>query len=398
MKTAKRILFVSQVFPPDITAGSFRISETAMWLREMGFEVTVLTARPHRDQAIESDVHKSLEGIKVVRAPIVKIGEKGGIWYMVQFLIFMATSFLWGLIRTPWRVDYVIASSPPLFVGVPGWLLARLKRARFVLDIRDLWPDSAVAVGQLPQRVILVRLGHWLERFLYSRAELIICVSKIMQQVIVDRVNGRKRVEVIYNGVDVSFIDQSELSGSAEDHLELRTVIYAGNLGRAQGLEVLILAARQYPEVRFHLIGGGVRRRALEELAQELKLKNITFLGPFPKPKALELMSEGSALFFQLKDEQVFSTTIPSKVFDYLSVDRPILYGIRGEGAELLGKLPGNIQFEPDDVDSLVRAISELNTQYPHYLRLAQENSSLLKSFSRDTMSRKLANLLIEIS
>jgi len=395
MKAGKRILFVSQTFPPDVTAGAFRIRETAVWLKRFGFEVTVLTAWAHREQAEEGDEVSVLEGIRVVRAPIIRIGDRGGIWYLLQFLSFMVTAFLWGLICTPARFHYVIASSPPLFVGVSSWLLAKLKRAKFVLDVRDLWPDSAVATGQLPAQGMPLKAGRWLERFLYQRARLITCVSKVMQDVIKERVGGHRRVEVVYNGADVELAAQTKKSsGTAGDQAELKTIVYAGNLGRSQGLEVLIKAANEFPEVQFRLIGGGVRKRALEELSRQLELENVQFLGPYPKQKVLALMSEASALFLHLKDDPVFATTIPSKVFDYLRVNRPILYGIRGEGAELLGSLPGNIPFEPDNVDSLVQAISKLKTQYPHYLQLAQQNSYLLLHFTREAMARKLFGLL----
>ncbi len=387
-----KVLFISQVFPPDVTAGAFRVSETAAWLSRLGFAVTVLAGRPHREQAQGEGQTTLPERVRVIRAPVLPIADRGGVWYLLQFLSFMLTAFVWGVLRTPWRVDHVIASSPPLFVGVPAWLLARLKRASFVLDVRDLWPDSAVATGQLPVKRVSVPIGHWLERFLYRRAQLVVCVSKPMQAEIQRRVDGKRRVEVIYNGVDTIALPSSQTSGLPEENPQLSSIVYAGNLGRSQGLEVLIEAGEAFPEVEFKLIGGGVRRQALEALAREIP--NVQFTGPCSKQKAMQLMSEGSALFLHLRDADVFATTIPSKVFDYLALNLPILFGLRGEGAQILGTLPGNIGFAPDDVRSLVQAIAELEENYLRYSKAARENSSRLQEFTRENMTRRLASLL----
>jgi len=391
-----RILYVCQHYPPDLTAGAFRVSETAKWLVRLGFEVSVLTARPHRAQPKGAEPADPPESIQVIRTPILRIGDRGGMWYIFQFLSFAITGLSWGLACAPSKVDYVIASSPPLFVGLPAWFLARLRRAKLVLDIRDLWPDSAVVTGQLPLPRLTLPVGRLFERFMYLRAQLIVCVSKTMQSELTQRVDRRRKVEVIYNAADAETPLGPLQQTGAESHTDLRRIVYAGNIGRSQGLETLVEAAAKFPYLRFQLVGDGVRRHVLEEMAHPLE--NMEFVGPCTKREALEHLSKGSALFLQLRDADLFVGAIPSKVFDYLTVNRPILYGLRGEGAALLGNCQGNLSFHPGDVNSLCEAIRRLKSEYSARFQAAQKNSSLLEGFTRQKMAKKLAGLLEELS
>jgi glycosyltransferase involved in cell wall biosynthesis len=387
-----RILFISQYFPPDITAASFRVAETAAWLERMGWSVVVLTATPHRARA-ESGTAEPNARIRIVRAPILPIGDRGGLWYVLHYLSFMLTSLLWGALRAPWKADIVLASSPPLFVGVSGWILSKLKRGQFVLDVRDLWPDSAAAVGQLSRSGLLARAGRRLERFLYSRAVQVICVSRPMREAIISRSDPEKDVVVVYNAVDTELVGGVRKQ-EPKPEAELQTIAYVGNVGRAQGLEILMAAAERFPDVEFRIIGGGVCRAALESLASEQHLANVSFFGPVPKSEALAHMRASSALFLHVLDDPVFATTIPSKLFDYLLADRPILYGIRGEGAQLLDSLPGNVRFLQGNSDSLIEAIERLRTSYTACRGAARTNSKSLAQFDRAMLTRRLAEAL----
>lgn len=391
-----RVLLISQYFPPDLTAAAFRLYETALCLDRLGFDVTILTAQPHRSQAKPGEREEAPDALSVIRAPILRIGDRGGVWYVVQFLSFMVSAVLWGLARTKVRFDFVVASSPPLFVGVSGWLLAMVKRGKLVMDIRDLWPDSAVATGQLPARGPLVALGQWLERFLYRRARLITCVAAPMKEIIAARVGGSCRVEVIYNGaVTGSMRPEKRLQQSGTD--QRLTITYAGNVGRSQGLEILVNAAAHFPDITFEIIGSGVRHRAVRALAASKGLQNVFFTGPLSKAETSKRLARASALFLQLRDEPVFSTTIPSKVFDYLVADRPIIFGLRGEGADILSGLPGNVGFEPENLGSLVAAVEQLASNHQHYALAAMQNSAAAQAYSREEMTGKLARLLGEI-
>lgn len=395
--TCKRILVVSQLYPPDLTAGSFRISETAMWLQRLGFEVTVLTARPHRVSVGDTARKSDLKRIRTIRVPLFSIGARGGLWYVLQFGLFAINALLWGVFSAPARFDYVIASSPPLPVGIAGWLLAKAKRAKFVFDVRDLWPDTAVAVGELSERGALTILGRWLERFLYKHAQLITCVSREMKRVIAQRCGEKARIAVIYNGVDWQDNSMANETETYNRPTALKTVAYAGNLGKCQGLEILVRVAAQWPDIQFLIIGTGVQRPALEELSRTLEVSNVKFLGPYSRDIALEKLRSVSAVFLQLRDREVFAKTIPSKIFDYLTLNHPIIYGLRGEAAAILAKSGGNLAFEPDNVQSLSQTIALLKRDYGVYLDRADGNCRIAALFTREVMSRKLVDLLEDL-
>lgn len=303
-----------------------------------------------------------------------------------------------------------MVSSPPLFIGLTGWILAKIKRAKFVLDIRDLWPDFAVSAGALSEEGILYKLGKKMERFLYLRSDLITSVSKPMRDYISETSRDYKKVGVIYNAIDTDFLEDFPKKASTErkikDNLSLGDkilVTYLGNIGLAQGLDAIIEAAtilkeRSIENVIFSIIGGGVLRASLEQKAALRGLNNVVFNGPFSRKKAFKHMVDSSALLINLKGGGMLYKTIPSKVFDYLYANKPILYGIEGEGKEILSSLHGNLYFKPSNADSLVESVMNLSKNYQQYLKNAQNNRSyLLENYSREKMCGKLIKVLQSI-
>lgn len=318
-----RILILSQYYAPDIAGGSFRITETVELLRSKGHTVRVVTARPHRVRVENAD-SRSAYNEGVVRSPLLSYGD-GGKWrYITHYLSFMVGVLVLGLLRGG-RADVVLATSPPLFVGLSGWLVARLKGARFVLDIRDIWPDSAVATGHLSQTGALFGWAKVLEGWLYRRADIITCVAQPMADYIQSFV-PKKRITVIYNGAQEKYFDPPA-TGVAPRRVSLDpakiNVVYVGNMGYCQALSVVVEAARLlrdegHERLRFYLVGNGSEREKVLALKQSYGLDNIVIPGSVPREEALLLVHEASALFLPLKEDLTMGKTIPSKVFDYM--------------------------------------------------------------------------------
>ena len=398
VETGKKILIISQYYPPDITAAAFRISETAAILKDDGFSVKVLTAKPHR---VKIDSDQIGEENDVVRVPIRSIESKTVKGYLTHYLSFMVYSFLWGLVKVRSDFDYVIVSSPPLFVAFSGWLLARIKRARFVLDIRDVWPDSAVGTGHLKKTSWMYRLAKFLERFIYRRADLITCVSQQMKEYIISQLKKKDiSVLVLYNGLSAAFLDSNEINGDTQVLWAGELVIsYIGNLGYAQNLDLLVDTAARFKngDVKFTLIGEGAAKDALIQKVSANGLDNFTFKNACGKKKAFEYMSQSHALLIILnKKFDAFNLTIPSKVFDYLWANRPILYGIEGQGREILGSLPGNLYFDSTSPESLAKAAAELKDNYSLYSSQACGNRDfVLRNFTREKIVRALEQYLV---
>jgi glycosyltransferase involved in cell wall biosynthesis len=398
-----KVLAVSQFYTPDITAAAFRISETVSHLREMDNEIEVVTTFPHKGGSTE-EVPSSRNGVHRVQLPDTE--NKGFLGYIYLYLSFLVKSVLKGYsVGYKQKPDVVWASSPPIFVGLAGWLLAKLLGVSFALDIRDIWPDSAVAAGQLSDSGFAYKVGRGLEKFLYRHADVITCVAQPMKDYIQQFTDTG--IEVIYNGVEVS-ADQNEIPTGKTDHLEeaassesSKKILYAGNFGHVQQLDLLIDAFADIDtgalqeEWELFFVGGGAKEEGLTSLVESYELTDkIHFLGFVPKKDVFDYLKSADVLFIHLQDSEVLRLTIPSKVFDYMLADRPLLAGIHGEGKEIIDSVEGNAIFKSGNKQSLIKAWKELDqTTNPN--GLPENAAKVRKKFSRESQSKKL-NIIFE--
>lgn len=396
MEAPKKILFISQYFLPDIVAVSFRISETAEILKEDGFFVKILTTFPHRtkgkDEYTKDDSH-------IIRVPVLKLNKGKTIDYVMHYSSFMFTSLLWGIFKTGSKIDYIIVTSPPLFAAFSGWLLTWIKKTKFVLDIRDIWPDSAVGTGHLNKSSPLYRIGKFLEYFIYRRADMITCVSEKMREYIVQGVKKDIPILVLYNGLSKKFLEDNQITVDTNIMFKDEFVIsYIGNIGHAQNLGLIIDVAERLKDkdIKFNLIGEGSIKNILIRKAMGAGLKNVVFKDACSKKEAFECMIQSHALLIILKNcYTAFNLTIPSKLFDYLWANKPILYGIEGEGKEILDSLPGNLYFNSSTPESLIKIVVDLKENYNYYKTKAAKNRHfVLNNLTREKMARKLEKYL----
>jgi len=353
-----KILIVSQYFPPDITAAAFRIYDTARLLAEAGHEVQVITAFPHRSVADGSSLAEYDGQIPGVwRTRVAPLNGGGFLDYIKHYSSFMIGSGWLGVRRrlARWKPDVIWASSPPLFVGLSGAALARLYGSPLVADIRDIWPASAVGTGQLSANGRAYWLGTKMEQYVYRRASHITCVARPMQEYICERT--RTPVTVVYNGARACEIAECDADAEVQQD---RTLLYAGNLGRAQQLDLLI---RAWANVRargrachwtIELLGTGALEADLRELAANLGVSDsLTFSPPVARQEAMRQMVRAAALYVSLRPAKAFERTIPSKIFDCMAAGKPILAGVAGEARTILESTGSNLCCEPGDQESL---------------------------------------------
>ncbi|MGM0582448.1 MAG: glycosyltransferase family 4 protein [Bacteroidota bacterium] len=396
-----KILTISQFYKPDITAPAFRVTEMMEYLISEGHEVEIITADPHKN-IIEGEI-KDAYNVKRVRLPDTE--NKGFLGYIYLYLSFLIKSIIKGFqVGRKQKPDVVWATSPPIFVGLSGWILSKLLGAGFALDIRDVWPDSAVAAGQLSKEGFGYKIGRWLEEFLYKNADVITCVAKPMKNYIQSFTDTE--VHVIYNGVDQESIDKVE-NKSSIDILEKysssnnsKKIIYAGNFGHVQELDLLIKALKIIGEKKTNhswkvfFLGGGVKKDHLIKTTDSLSLnEKVHFLDPVPKDKVYDYLTNADVLFIHLQDSEVLRLTIPSKVFDYMLANRPLLAGIHGEGRKIIESVEGNFTFDSGNKNSLIESFLELDKQigangYP------ENKTTILESYSRTKQAEKLNNIL----
>lgn len=395
-----RICIVTQFFAPDITAAAFRLTETAVLLAQRGHDLRVITSHPHKAIASDESAVETFDESKVLRTHLRDVGPGGLKGYVLHYLSFVVGALRcgWQLRRSGWRPDVIWATSPPLFAGIAGVVLAWLFRRPIVLDIRDIWPDSAVSAGQMSASGRAYHIGRILEKNLYTAARAITCVSKPMAEYL--RSQSSTPVEVIYNGIDPN----QQIKVSPEKIV--KRIVYAGNLGRLQGLEMLIGAFQKtlhdplFEGWEIALIGAGAHEQMLRKRVADLQLDaRIHFIAPVSKIAATRYLAESAVLFLNLKADAVFALTIPSKVFDYMLVSRPILGGIVGEGKEILESTGGNLCFTPSDEQSFSMALHTIVSNLAHYEARAASNAErVCRDFRREIQVQNLENLLKDSS
>lgn len=353
-----RIIIHTQYYPPEIGAPQTRLHQLARELVQRGMQVTVLTAMPNYPTG---HIHagyggwvarEQLEGVRVVRTGIYATKSLHIIPRLVGYFSFVLSSALVGVWLVG-RADYLVTESPPLFLGIAGWFLSLCSRARWIFNVSDLWPESAVELGVVRRGSLGYRVSAWLEGFCYRRAWAVTGQSKGILESIRRRF-PRVRTYHLANGVDTEFF-QAMSDGHAGDGLR---VGYAGLHGLAQGLQQIVMAAHQLREdasVGFSLVGDGPEKQDLVRMAQGLGLQNVRFLEPMPQDKVPAFLGEMDALLVPLKVK--LTGAVPSKLYEAMSVGKPVILIADGEAAEIVREAGCGIVVEPGDIGRLVEAV-----------------------------------------
>ena len=366
-----KILILTQYYPPETGAPQNRLSGLAIQLQKNGVDVAVLTAMPnypamkiHNSYKGKFFVKENVNSIGVFRSWIYASRERTILKRLLNYFSFVITSFIVSF-RISGKFDFVFCESPPLFLGISGWLISKFKRARFIFNVSDLWPESAEKLGIINNRFFL-GIASSLERFLYRSSFLVTGQT----QGIVHNISSRfpqKKVHWLPNGIDEEqFVNmdydsvRGELGFSGNNFI----VVYAGIIGHAQGLEVILNAARHligYEDIRFLLVGDGPEKENLEELKTAGGLKNVVFHDGVSKDKILNIIYSCNASVIPLKKLALFKGAIPSKIFECLALQKPILLGVDGEAKELfIDEAKAGIYFEPEDANQLANGILTL--------------------------------------
>jgi glycosyltransferase involved in cell wall biosynthesis len=396
------ILLIHQAFAALDEPGGTRHYEFARLLAERGQRVTVIASpvsyltgnRTAREEPAAG------EGITILRARVYAAHHKSFFHRVLAFLSFMASSFFLGLgVR---GVDLVWGTSPPIFQGLTAWLLARLKGVPFLFEVRDLWPEFAIAVGVL-KNPALIRLSLWLERFLYRRADRVMVNSPGYVAHVSAR--GARTVELVPNGADPGMFDPSDRGTAFRDAHGLKGCfvgLYAGAHGLSNDLGVALEAARllaDRPEVRLVFLGDGKEKPTLERRAAELGLKNVLFLPPVPKNEMAAALAGADACLAILKPIEAYKTTYPNKVFDYMAAGRPVVLAIDGVIREVVEAAGCGVFAQPGDPAALAEAIRRLAADPAGSHRMGLAGRRYLEQhFSRAVIGEKLTALLTEMT
>lgn len=407
------ILYLSQYFPPEVGATQTRAYEMARGLVQAGHRVTVIAEVPNHPSGIIPPAYRgrwvertTLDGIEVLRVWVKASPVKNFKTRMAFYLSYMADAALVGALRTHGPFDVVIATSPPLFVGAAGLVLQTLKRAPLVFEVRDLWPESAVALGEL-NNARAVQLATRLEELCYRRAARIVVVTEGIRQRLLARGYAAEKLALIPNGANTElFQPRPDLRSVTRAEIGLPAnafvAMYAGIHGIAQGLDNVLEAAarlRHDPTLRIVLVGEGPVKAELEAQCIRVGLDNVLMLPEQPRQAMPGLLAAADVALVPLRKLALFEGALPSKMFDAWACGLPLLVSIDGEARRVLEAADGGLYVPPEDPNALAAGIRALAALPDRGSSLGQNGRLYTEQHhSRQAQARQLEQLLREVT
>lgn len=401
-----KILFLSHYFPPEVNAPASRTHEHARrWVAD-GHRVTVITGVPNHPRGQMFPGYRNrwlqieeIDGIRVIRTWMYITPNEGFVKRTLNYILFAITAVL-ACFRAE-RPDVVVATSPQFFCGLAGAVVALLKRRPFVLELRDLWPESIIALGAL-ENTSAIRFLEWIETRLYRRADAIVVNTRAFIDHVVGRGVSRSQIELVYNGVDLALfhpLPKDEELLEFHNLADKFVVAYIGTLGMAHGLMTILDAAekmRYEPNIVFVLIGDGADRERLRCEIEKRGLENVRMLGLRPHTEIPTWIASCDVMLAMLRDLAVFETVIPSKIFEYMAQERPVVLAApKGECRELLDLNQAGFTIEPEDPDALVEVIEKIRNSPEQASNTAQAGRALVdRDFVRDDQARRMLEFL----
>jgi glycosyltransferase involved in cell wall biosynthesis len=364
------ILFLSHYFPPEVNAPASRTSEHCrQWVAD-GEDVTVVTCVPnHPHGKIFPGFRNRLfqrswwDGVRVIRVLTYITPNEGFLKRTANYVFYMIAATIAALFTR--RADVVVTTSPQFFNGLAGYLVSIVHRAPWVLEIRDLWPESILELGAIKSRRIIALL-HAMARFAYRKADHIVVVTEAFRHNLLALGIPSEKITVIKNGVDLSVFKSAPRDEGflAANGLQGRFVAsYVGTHGMAHGLEVILEAAqllRGRPDIGFLLVGDGADRRRLLAKRDEMGLKNVVMLELQGRDRMPAIWSATDASLIVLRDKPVFRTVIPSKMFETMAMKKPIILGVAGESRQIVEEAGAGLCIPPEDSRALADAVRKL--------------------------------------
>ncbi|SDF04798.1 Glycosyltransferase involved in cell wall bisynthesis [Halorubrum xinjiangense] len=393
------ILVVTQYFPPETGASQTRWDELSKrWSEEAS--VTVLTSAPDYPEGEIYDGydnqwlrHEKRDGVDVFYTKTITSPSGNLLRRSLKFVWFMLISMVVGLRHVSPSV--VIATSPQPLTGISAWVIARVKRATFVFEVRDLWPESILAVSDFDNKLVIWLLERTVT-FLYQRSDHLIVVSKAFIEPIVDCGVDRSKIAFHPNGIDLAFYDvEGDGSPVLNDLDDEFTISYVGTIGLAHGLSIVLEAAPGLDDVQFVIVGDGAERDVLE--AQAADLDNVTFTGRRPKEEVPYILRESDVALVHLKPRDIFETVIPSKLLESMAAGLPVILGVRGEAKRILMDADAGIAIEPDNNEELVSAIRRLRDDPEEWKAFAASGREYVNAyFDWDSISGEYLETITE--
>ncbi|HBY93751.1 MAG TPA: glycosyltransferase WbuB [Chloroflexi bacterium] len=396
-----KILILTQWYPPE---PALLLQELAQTLQEMDHQVTILTGFPNYPSGqlypgyrLRFWQRENLAGVSVIRVPLYPDHSRSGARRVLNYLSFALSSAVLGSWLTP-RPDAIFVYHPPLTVGLPAYVLSHLWRVPFVYQIQDMWPETLQATGMLNNERALGWVGRFAE-WVYAHAGAVCTISPGFRDNLIQKGVPEDKIHVISNWVDTStyrVVPPDPARAQALGMAGKFNIMFAGNIGEAQGLEVLVDAAallQDLQPVQFVVVGDGVALPRLRKAVEARGLSNVLFLGRYPTSAMPGLYTLADVLLIHLKDDALFRITIPHKTFAYMASGKPILAAVAGDAVDVVTLAGAGVTCPPENPEALASTVRQLY-QMPASKRRQMAERGLRAA--QTTYSRKVVVAQIE--
>jgi glycosyltransferase involved in cell wall biosynthesis len=404
------ILFLTDNFPPESNAPASRTFEHCReWVRA-GHQVTVMTCAPNFPKGKVFDGYRNrlwqqeeMSGIRVIRVWSYITANEGFIKRILDYQSFMLSATL----AAPFvrRVDVVVGTSPQFFTACAAYLVSRIKRIPFVFELRDMWPESIKAVGAMKDSAV-IRVLERIEMFLYRKAARIVTVTHAFKDALIRRGIDGSKVDVVTNGVDLSYFAPQVKDSALVQKFSLQGMFVAGYIGThgmAHALETLLEAALTLQKtpgaenVRLLFLGDGARKNNLEIQARLMGLENVLFLDSVSKDQVVRYWSLLDVSVIHLRKSDLFTTVIPSKLFECMGMGLPVLHGVAGESADIVRLEQVGEVFESENAQELVEGLLRMRNQSDTFECYQRNCLAAAKRYDRKNLAQTMLHVLINL-
>lgn len=400
-----KILFISDNFPPEVNAPATRTFEhTREWVK-LGHEVTVITCAPNFPQGVTYEGYKNklyqreiIDGIVVIRVWTYIAKNEGFVKRIIDFVSFSVSSFISGLFV---KTDIIVATSPQFFAALSGKALGFWRRKPWVMEVRDIWPESIKTVGAMKDNLVL-KYFEWLEIRCYKSSAKIIVVTKSFKKNIIKKGIDASKIKVVTNGANLDLFNPVEKNIQLTTKLKLTEKIilgYTGTHGMAHKLDFIMDCAKQLDQNNIHIlfIGDGSERNKLLQKVADEKIKNVTMIHSKSKIELLEYMAILDGAIINLKKDKLFETVIPSKIFENAAMGIPILIGVDGEAREIIENYNAGFFYSPENEIDFINKVRQFSTNKTGKVSYQLGGLKLAKAYDRKVLAKELLKELIKV-
>lgn len=399
-----KILFLTDNFFPEVNAPASRTYEHAKEWIAKGEEVTVITCAPNFPQGRVYDGYKNslysveyIDGIKVIRVWSYITSNEGFFKRVLDYLSFAFTSFVAGLFV---KTDVIVATSPQFFTAWSGCALSFFKRKPWIFELRDLWPESIRTVGAMKKEKVLDFLEK-IELWLYKNSAKIVAVTAAFKANLIKRGIDADKIEIVTNGVNMELFAPVQKDDALAKKLGIEgkfVIGYIGTHGMAHSLDFIVRTISKIKDDRYHFlfIGDGAMKKEVLKIAEELSVKNATFLEPVLRSQIPLYISVTDAALVPLKKSDTFKTVIPSKIFENAAMQKPIFLGVDGQAREIVEAYGAGVYFEPENEQDFMEKLGVFEDKLA-YENMQKACKRLAMDYNRKKLSLDMLKIMREV-